>query len=98
MINGKQSLPGSANAGLDIKLRGVEKADLAIFDAHWESILTERTIPIQTILYQGQVAGSILSYVMEGKREVSYWVGKDFWGRGIATQALSRFLEIITER
>ena len=31
MINGKQSLPGSANPGLDVMLRGVEKWDLEAF-------------------------------------------------------------------
>ncbi|MFN8426694.1 MAG: GNAT family N-acetyltransferase [Anaerolineales bacterium] len=30
-------------------------------------------------------AGSIGSWDMEGKREVGYWIGKEFWGKGIAT-------------
>jgi RimJ/RimL family protein N-acetyltransferase len=31
---------------------------------------------------------------MDGQREVGYWVGRDFWGRGLATKALKIFLEI----
>ena len=28
----------------------------------------------------------------DGEREVGYWVGKEYWGKGIATQALAEFL------
>ena len=75
-----------------------DPTDRGVFDAHWERILADRTIPIQTILFEGQVAGSVLSYVAEGEREVSYWLGKDFWGKGIATRALAMYLEMIQER
>jgi len=68
------------------------------FDRHWHKILADESIPIQTILFGGQVAGSVLSYVMDGEREVSYWIGKAFWGRAIATRALALYLDFITER
>ncbi len=39
------------------------------------------------------------SYVDEpGKPEVTYWLGKEFWGQGIATRALAAFLGQMTER
>ena len=75
-----------------------DPSDRAAFDAHWKKILADESIPIQTILFFGQVAGSVLSYVMEGEREVSYWLGKKFWGQGIATRALALYLDIIRER
>jgi len=31
---------------------------------------------------------------MNSEREVGYWIGREFWGKGIATRALSQFLEI----
>ena len=68
------------------------------FDRHWQKILADESIPIQTILSGGQVAGSVLSYVMDGEREVSYWIGKEFWGQGFATRALALYLDFITER
>ncbi|RPJ44644.1 MAG: N-acetyltransferase, partial [Chloroflexi bacterium] len=37
-------------------------------------------------------------FVLQGEREVGYWLGREFWGRGIATQALTAFLEQVTER
>ena len=76
----------------------VDPTDREAFDAHWTKILAVETMPIKTILFEGQVAGSVLSYVQFGEREVSYWLGKDFWGKGIATRALSEFLSELEER
>jgi RimJ/RimL family protein N-acetyltransferase len=46
----------------------------------------------------GQVAGDIGSFVVAGEREVGYWLGRDFWGKGTATKALSLFLSQVEER
>jgi RimJ/RimL family protein N-acetyltransferase len=62
------------------------------FIAHWHRILAEETNIVQTILCNGQVAGSVSSYLDEGKPEVTYWLGKEYWGQGIATWALREFL------
>jgi RimJ/RimL family protein N-acetyltransferase len=62
------------------------------FNSHWDKILAEPTVIIRTIISDGQVVGSVLSYEDEGKPEVSYWLGKEYWGRGLATQALADFL------
>jgi RimJ/RimL family protein N-acetyltransferase len=68
------------------------------FLAHWYKIMADETNVLKTILYQDQVAGNIVSFIMSGEREVGYWLGKDFWGKGIATQALNQFLLVVTER
>jgi RimJ/RimL family protein N-acetyltransferase len=62
------------------------------FMAHWRRILADETTNNQTILCNGQVAGSVSSYEEEGKPEVTYWIGKEYWGKGIATWALQEFL------
>jgi len=33
-----------------------------------------------------------------GEREVTYWIGRSYWGRGIATSALRAFLTIDRSR
>ena len=62
------------------------------FMAHWQRILADKTVILQTILFNGQVAGSVSSYEEEGRQEVTYWLGKEYWGKGIATWALQEFL------
>src|SRR5258708_34964413 len=76
-----------------------DPADRDAFMAHWAKILRDETITIQTILFDGQVAGSVLSYVDEdGQREVSYWIGRPYWGKGVATRGLLAFLDHIKVR
>ena len=47
---------------------------------------------MQTIVADGRVVGNIVSWDQSGDREIGYWIGRDHWGRGIATEALALFL------
>jgi RimJ/RimL family protein N-acetyltransferase len=69
-----------------------DPTDREAFDTHWQRIMAEPAIIIKTILYEGQVAGYVLSYEEDGRPEVSYWLGKAYWGQGLATLALATFL------
>ena len=62
------------------------------FMARWNKILGDDAIIKKVVLVNEQVVGSILSFEQFGEREVGYWLGKDHWGRGIATKALALFL------
>lgn len=66
--------------------------DREAFMAHWRQILADETNVIGTIVYGGHVAGTVSSYMDDGKPEVTYWLGKEYWGRGVATWALTEFL------
>ena len=68
------------------------------FMAHWAKILVNKNGIIKTILFDGHVAGNILSWEQSDKWEVGYWLGKEFWGKGIATKALAEFLDIVKIR
>ena len=72
--------------------------DRDAFDIHWTKIMSDDTIINKTILYNGEVAGNIAKFTMFGLPEVGYWIGKEYWGKGIATQALTLFLRIVTLR
>ncbi len=67
--------------------------DKGEFMRHWEGILKNKSIVARTIIYKDKIAGHIICW-KEGKYEqrVGYWIGKQFWGRGIATSALQEFL------
>ena len=43
-------------------------------------------------MVDGEVTGNVLSFERDGRREVGYWLGRDHWGRGVATAALVAFL------
>jgi RimJ/RimL family protein N-acetyltransferase len=69
-----------------------DPTDCEAFMAHWHKILGIDTCIIKTILFNGQVVGSVSSYEEEGKPEVTYWLGREYWGKGIATWALNELL------
>jgi RimJ/RimL family protein N-acetyltransferase len=68
------------------------------FMAHWAKILGEATVTIKTIILNGHVAGNIFSWERDRKRLVGYWIGKEYWGKGVATKALSDFLGVVKVR
>jgi RimJ/RimL family protein N-acetyltransferase len=72
--------------------------DREAFMAHWTKILRDETVAKKTILLDGHVAGNIVSFQQSGKPQVGYWIGKDYWGKGVATRALSAFLGHVTVR
>jgi len=69
-----------------------DPTDREAFTAHWNKILVDPTTINRTIVCDGQVVGSIASYEQSGKPEVTYWIGRAHWGKGIATRALTAFL------
>ena len=76
-----------------------DPTDRQAFMAHWTRILGDATNTVRTILTQGQVAGSVSSYEESaGHPEVTYWLGRPYWGQGIATAALRTFLAQVTTR
>lgn len=66
--------------------------DRETFMAHWQKVLSNPSNAVLTVLHNDQVAGNICSFDMDGKREVGYWLGRDFWGKGIASKALEQYL------
>ncbi|GGC77477.1 GNAT family N-acetyltransferase [Undibacterium terreum] len=75
-----------------------DPADRDAFDHHWAKIIADSSIPIQTITLGNEVIGHVLSYELAGATEVSYWISKEYWGRGLATQAMRAFLQLQTVR
>ena len=65
------------------------------FLAHWETkVLGDPVNGKQTIVWEGRVAGNIVSWTsQEGLRLIGYWLGREYWGRGIASAALAEYVE-----
>lgn len=73
--------------------------DRGEFIRHWEGILKNKNVNARTILYKDKLAGHIICW-KEGKYEqrIGYWIGKEFWRRGIASAAVAEFLSLVKIR
>lgn len=66
--------------------------------AKFTRLLADPTVNNQTIMAGTAIVGSIAKFIMEGDAEITYWIDKPFWGKGVATKALKDFLAIETTR
>lgn len=73
-------------------------ADKAAYIAKYTRFLADPTIHMQTIVVGEAVAGSVAKFVLDGEAEITYWLGRPYWGRGLATAALRRFLALESSR
>jgi RimJ/RimL family protein N-acetyltransferase len=81
-----------------IRMAGVPGRELDAFMAHWEKNLANPAAVHMTIVSDGEVAGNVVSWDDSGRRLVGYWLGREHWGRGLASAGLAAFLERLTER
>jgi RimJ/RimL family protein N-acetyltransferase len=81
-----------------VAMAGVPARDEEAFYAHWEKIRADPTNYLRTIEADGVVVGNVVSWRGEEGRLVGYWVGREHWGKGIATAALRECLDEIEER
>ena len=72
--------------------------DRTSFERRWARLRSDSSTTNRVIEIDGRVVGHIASFDLEGRREVTYWIGREDWGRGIATRALQEFLQLEATR
>lgn len=72
--------------------------DWEAFQAHWAKVLADKRNLAKIIELDGSVAGNIGAWGESTSRELGYWIGQEYWGRGVATRALAAFLAQVPER
>jgi RimJ/RimL family protein N-acetyltransferase len=87
-----------------VEMVAFQSRDRAAFDQHWTKILADETGLIRTVIAtfdvspeshpKEHVVGNIVSWNSHGQREIGYWIDRAYWGRGVATGALSAFLHL----
>ena len=77
-----------------------DPSDREAFMRHWTKVLSDEKNILKTILFNEQVVGNFMCYPDEeiGSPEIGYWIGKPYWGKGIATEALFQFLNYFKTR
>ncbi|MGW7071240.1 GNAT family N-acetyltransferase [Streptomyces sp. NPDC054855] len=73
-------------------------ADWALFEGHWKGLRESDRVVVRTVLADGDVVGSAAVYGEPGEREVTYWIDRYYWGRGLATAALRALVAEVPER
>ena len=72
--------------------------DWDAFERRWSRLRADETVLTRVIVVDDEVAGTIGSWGEPGEREVTYWIGRSYWGKGIATDALNAFLAVEPSR
>ena len=81
-----------------VEMAAFPARDREQFAAHWAKIRADRANVLRTIVADGQVAGNIVSWQQDGQQLLGYWVGREWWGRGVATQALALLVDEVSVR
>jgi RimJ/RimL family protein N-acetyltransferase len=72
--------------------------DRAAFDAHMAQIVASPEATMLAVTCDDELVGTIGSFVFGAATEVTYWIHRSWWGRGIATRALALLLDVVTVR
>ncbi|HEY9243506.1 MAG TPA: GNAT family N-acetyltransferase [Streptosporangiaceae bacterium] len=75
-----------------------DPSDRAAFNAHQARVRAAPDITHRAVTCDGQLVGSIASFVIDGRTEITYWIDRAVWGRGIATQAVALLLSLVPDR
>ena len=71
-----------------------DQGDAPAYVAKFTRFLHDPTINMQTVLVDETIAGSIAKFEGNEAAEITYWLDRSCWGKGIATRALAAFLTL----
>ena len=68
------------------------------FDEHWRKIITGPMFIVRSIEADGKVAGYVSAFPRDDRSEIAYWLGREYWAKGIGKAAVKAFLKLHLER
>jgi RimJ/RimL family protein N-acetyltransferase len=74
------------------------QTDRGAFLARTSRLRADTSVSHRVIEVDGVVAGTIGLFRVDDRPEVTYWIGPEHWGKGIATAALQLVLAETSER
>ena len=75
-----------------VRMAAFPSRDREAFMVIWQKIMTDTSVTARAVLFEGELAGHVVSWEQGGERKIGYWLGKACWGKGVASAALSQFL------
>ena len=79
-------------------MAGFPSRDRPTYFAHATGVLADPAVVKSTIVVDGEIVGSLVCFGSDDAREVGYWIGRGYWGGGIASRALQLFLAQVPQR
>lgn len=83
---------------LAVEMAAFPARDRDRFEAHWAKVRADNTLFARTIVADSSVAGNIGSWPDAGQQFLGYWIGREWWGRGVATRALTLLMQEVSVR
>jgi RimJ/RimL family protein N-acetyltransferase len=75
-----------------------DPGDRRAFDAHMARVMSTPRVTLRAVTSDEHLVGTISSFVLDGVMEVTYWIDRSYWGRGLASRALELLLQEVTDR
>ncbi len=80
------------------RMAAFDSREWPAFVEHWKKIRADVDTRQCTVLVDERVVGNVGAWGPKAERMVGYWIGREFWGRGVASRALAKFVELETTR
>lgn len=69
-------------------------ADKEAYLAKFHRLLLTPTVNNQTIWMEGRIIGSVAKFLRGEEAEITYWIDRECWNRGISSEAVKIFLSM----
>lgn len=93
---GPDDLPALFEIQSDLEsnaMAGTKPRTREMFSGVWERSFADPRVNSRVIEIDGVIVGSIGCFQAEGHDCIGYWVARSHWGKGVASRALTMFLE-----
>jgi len=72
--------------------------DKSAFEAHMAKVRSSPDTTLRAVTRDGQLVGSVGSFIVDGETEVTYWIDRASWRRGTASRALELLMDLVRTR
>jgi len=81
-----------------VELGWIAQADWPLFYRHYHTIINQKKLDIFAVRVDSEYAGAVEVGDCGDHYQIGYWLGADYCGQGLATEAVSSVLGRLDER
>ena len=81
-----------------VRMAAFTPRDWPAFAEHWSRIIANPEGYARAAVHEGMLVGYVVAFGGEDHRELGYWIGREFWGRGLGRAAVRAALREMTIR